>query len=533
MTSRRTLCCSTDGPCAKVGREYRPTRDSNGLGVTRAPGSFVSCDGSMFRPEHDHPGVCCIYYREDVPNGKRSGPHRSHRGRAPFVTRKKDLCCCQLLDGLLSSGPLRTPELKSRRDPDPPVHGLLNSDGNTRWAIHAKVVRSGPPRMDTSLCCTPRRMAGCAYCFPIDPRDDQHVQAHKKYEVKGRAGHEAFMVADTTGHGTVLAALAKEAVPGWMTSSRNGRWGLSGIVRARRRASDPEARLMGIVSTDAGPPRHISSTTSRPTSRGVPRLRRVSLPLLGATAPGRAWAFWFGPPYAFRWGYGYRWGGWRLVRGRPPRLRVQTRFTVSGGSGLPSRHAGPGLLGRRYANVTFMLPDGEAVTCPAPRALRSSPRCAHPGSPTREAIPIVASADDHGAGPIARSARRRIGPRRFRRTACAAPSASGRSRKDLLRESAGASADLGGIPRRWPDGSAATGATFLLLKHELDVFLEPEHAVVLDSVAPGAIVLYGVATDFLRPAHPRKGSWAAAPQRSSSFVTGRRLEPSMPPGAMP
>jgi len=37
---------------------------------------------------------------------------------------------------------------------------------------------------------------------------------------------------------------------------------------------------------------------------------------------------------------------------------------------------------------------------------------------------------------------------------------------------------------------------FLLLKHELDVFSNPNTRVVLQALAPEAIVLYGVATDF-------------------------------------
>jgi len=37
---------------------------------------------------------------------------------------------------------------------------------------------------------------------------------------------------------------------------------------------------------------------------------------------------------------------------------------------------------------------------------------------------------------------------------------------------------------------------FLLLKHELDTFSNPNTRVVLEALAPEAIVLYGVATDF-------------------------------------
>ena len=44
---------------------------------------------------------------------------------------------------------------------------------------------------------------------PVDPRDDQHVEGGKKYELKGRGGREAFVAEDTAGQGTVLAAWSK------------------------------------------------------------------------------------------------------------------------------------------------------------------------------------------------------------------------------------------------------------------------------------------------------------------------------------
>jgi hypothetical protein len=207
---------------------------------------------------------------------------------------------------LLSSGPLRTPEVNPAADPDPPIHVWLNSDGNYALGDHAKVyVRAAQDGYLIVLHAAPDGRV--RVLFPIDPRDDQHVQAHKKYEVKGRGGHEAFMVADTTGHGTLLAALAKE--PFRLDEfEQNGRWDYQALSE-RAAASDPEAGLMSLIQRMQPTEAHYEYDVATYVA-GVPRYAGYPYPYWGY-GPRAGLGFWFGPPYAFRWGYGYRWGGWR------------------------------------------------------------------------------------------------------------------------------------------------------------------------------------------------------------------------------
>ena len=39
--------------------------------------------------------------------------------------------------------------------------------------------------------------------FPIDPNDDNFVRGGRKYEIRGRGGHESFTADDGKGRGTV------------------------------------------------------------------------------------------------------------------------------------------------------------------------------------------------------------------------------------------------------------------------------------------------------------------------------------------
>ena len=81
--------------------------------------------------------------------------------------------------------------------------------------------------------------------FPLDSDGPQLVRGGKKYELKGRGGREAFVVDDTTGHGTVLAAFSQTAfrLDQFATS---GHWDYSALDDQSVRA-DPEAGLMGLI----------------------------------------------------------------------------------------------------------------------------------------------------------------------------------------------------------------------------------------------------------------------------------------------
>src|SRR2546425_13190573 len=92
--------------------------------------------------------------------------------------------------------------------PDPPVRVWFNSDGNYQYGDRAKVYAKAAE--DGNLVVLRADASGQVHVlFPVDPDRDQQVRRGKKYELKGRGGREAVVVADTTGHGTVLAALAR------------------------------------------------------------------------------------------------------------------------------------------------------------------------------------------------------------------------------------------------------------------------------------------------------------------------------------
>jgi hypothetical protein len=203
---------------------------------------------------------------------------------------------------LLGSSPLRTPEASPLADPDPPVHVWLNSDGNYVLGDKGKVyVRAAQDGYLIVLRAAPDGRV--RVLFPIDPGDDQHVQAGKKYEVKGRGGHEAFMVDDSTGHGTVLAAVAQE--PFRLDDfAQNGRWDFDALSEHAAK-NDPEAELMSIVQQMQPASAHFDYDVATYVA-GAPRYAAYPYPYPGWWGPRVG--FWFGPSY-YHWGYG-RWG-WR------------------------------------------------------------------------------------------------------------------------------------------------------------------------------------------------------------------------------
>ena len=140
----------------------------------------------------------------------------------------------------------------------------------------------------------------------------------------------------------------------------------------------------------------------------------------------------------------------------------------------------------------FMLPDGKLYV-PGAESLRSSLE-ALTGFAHARAIPIVASADDHDLTDREISStpdwattfpphcmRGTLGQRKIAQTVLHDPLVLQPIKQDPA-----------ALTRRIRDHQG----DFLLLKHELDVFSNPNTGVVLDSLAPQAIVLYGVATDF-------------------------------------
>jgi hypothetical protein len=81
--------------------------------------------------------------------------------------------------------------------------------------------------------------------FPLQPADDHFVRAGRKVELKGHGGREAFMVDDTTGRGTVVAAHSRSPF-GFSEFTRNGHWDYRALADSSA-LDDPEAAVLDII----------------------------------------------------------------------------------------------------------------------------------------------------------------------------------------------------------------------------------------------------------------------------------------------
>src|SRR5438477_10210407 len=138
---------------------------------------------------------------------------------------------------LYSMGVSAAPASTRSVAPDPPVRVWFNSDGNYQYGDRAKVYAQAAE--DGNLVVLRADAGGhVRVLFPVDPAADQRVRAGKKYEVKGRGGREAFVADDTTGHGTVLAAVAETPFR-FDAFEQNGHWDYSALNDSAVQ-SDPE-----------------------------------------------------------------------------------------------------------------------------------------------------------------------------------------------------------------------------------------------------------------------------------------------------
>src|SRR5438552_13784070 len=145
---------------------------------------------------------------------------------------------------LYSMGVSAAPASTRSVAPDPPVRVWFNSDGNYQYGDRAKVYAQTAE--DGNLVVLRADAGGrVRVLFPVDPAGDQRVRAGKKYELKGRGDREAFVVDDTSGHGTVLAALAGTPFR-FDQFEKNGHWDYGALDDPSVRA-DPEAGLMDLV----------------------------------------------------------------------------------------------------------------------------------------------------------------------------------------------------------------------------------------------------------------------------------------------
>ncbi|HMC18618.1 MAG TPA: DUF4384 domain-containing protein, partial [Gemmatimonadales bacterium] len=132
---------------------------------------------------------------------------------------------------------------------DPPVRVWFNSDGDYEFGDRAKVYAQAAE--DGNLVVLRADAGGhVRVLFPVDPAADQRVRAGKKYELKGRGGREAFVADDTTGHGTVLAAVAETPFR-FDEFEKNGHWDYSALNDSTVH-TDPEAGLMGLAQRMQG-----------------------------------------------------------------------------------------------------------------------------------------------------------------------------------------------------------------------------------------------------------------------------------------
>src|SRR5438034_6881363 len=132
---------------------------------------------------------------------------------------------------LYSMGASAAPATAPLAAPDPPLRVWFNSDGNYQYGDRAKVYAKAAE--DGNLVVLRADASGqVRVLFPVDPDGDHLVRGGKKYELKGRGGREAFVVGDTTGRGTVLAAFAETPFQ-FDEFEKNGHWDYNALGNQR------------------------------------------------------------------------------------------------------------------------------------------------------------------------------------------------------------------------------------------------------------------------------------------------------------
>jgi hypothetical protein len=145
---------------------------------------------------------------------------------------------------LLASHAAAAPRPMPVASQDPPIRVWFNSDGNYAFGDRAKVYAKSA--QDAYLIVLRSDGAGrVRVLFPLDPQDDQRITGGKKYELKSRGGREAFVADDTSGHGTVFAAISESPFrPDQFV--QNGRWDIRALSSSRVR-DDAESGLLELV----------------------------------------------------------------------------------------------------------------------------------------------------------------------------------------------------------------------------------------------------------------------------------------------
>jgi Domain of unknown function (DUF4384) len=138
----------------------------------------------------------------------------------------------------LASSPVAAPQ------DDPPIRLWINNDRRFLPGDRAKVeVRT---RDDGYLLVFHVDPEGhLRVLFPLDPNRDNFVRGGKKYEIRGRGGRESFEIDNTTGKGTVYAAVSRDAFrfDGFVAGDH---WDYRALAPSRL-PNDPEQDLNELV----------------------------------------------------------------------------------------------------------------------------------------------------------------------------------------------------------------------------------------------------------------------------------------------
>lgn len=217
-----------------------------------------------------------------------------------------------LIPLLLLASPTAPAATDAAAKANPPVRVTFNDDGRYVYGDKAKVyVR---PAQDGYLVVLRSDARGNVRVLsPLDPNEDQAVSAGKKYEAKGRDGHEAFVAEDTSGQGVVLAAWSRTPFD-VARFERNAHWDGQALGDAAGQSShtggDAETRLQSVV--DAMKPGGHYDYDAATYQVLSPRMART---IFAYPYPYAGWNGW--------WGYD-PWWGWGPDFG--PRVIVTQRF---------------------------------------------------------------------------------------------------------------------------------------------------------------------------------------------------------------
>jgi len=199
---------------------------------------------------------------------------------------------------MLALPPTAAPAARPVTSQDPPVRVWFNSGGNYGYGDRAKVYAKST--QDGYLIVLRADGAGrVRVLFPLEPQADQRITGGKKYELKGRGGREAFVVDDTSGHGTVLVAISKSPFRVDQLA-QNGRWDTRALSTPRVQ-EDAESGLLELVEQMETPGQRFDYDIATYVVAAQYTRDRYTDPYAGPGWWGYRSRFgaWYGPPYYY------------------------------------------------------------------------------------------------------------------------------------------------------------------------------------------------------------------------------------------